>query len=246
MFCMKSKKRKSSLLFSVLPSRERLFYRSFSTSIVLQSSKCKSSNPPSKCRTIADICEEKEGYKQNKCSKSPSQGNIQLTNCIRNKPKCKDIENGTKKLQKLVSKNKCSQDCLPKRKHGPPSSKARVGEKQVYPPPRCPPPKIIQPQPCPQASVIRESCEEKDMEVSKRPNPLPKPPSKPVVLCPCPPPPKLPPGSCPCVQEGRMLHPSGDPPPPCPPKPKYLCSDRSFNCPSTSNKCKSGKKNKRK
>lgn len=70
--------------------------------------------------------------------------------------------------------------------------------------PKCAPPKLIPPDPCPfSISTPINSSEKKNENFHEKfflATNLPKPPSPPVILCPCPPPPKLPP-DCPRVSK---------------------------------------------
>lgn len=172
----------------------------------------------SKCKTITEICTKKEACKKKK-------------ECPQNKITCPDEE---------IAEKKCKTDCLPKSKFAD-NRKHETPEKQDYPQVKCSPSKIGGLNPC--KSIPKEVCSDVPVKkVCPPPPPLPKSPSKPIVLCPCPPPPKLPPTSCPCVPEVvNEVCENEKPPKPCPTKPKKPCGNPSYHCPSD----KSEGKNKR-
>lgn len=192
------------------------FSRCLSTATILQASN-------SKCKTIKEICTKKESCKKKKLCPPP------------NKMTCPNEE--------IVEKKKCKIDCLPKSKCESNNKKCETpAEKQEYSS-KCNPSKVSAISPCPCKFISKEICHDiQPKKICPPPPPLPKSPSKPIVLCPCPPPPKLPPTSCPCVPEVvNEICENEKPPKPCPLKPKKPCANQSYHCSSNEIEGKSKK-----
>lgn len=160
--------------------------------------------------------------------------------CNRDRSKCpstKRKEKGQGRLkEEEEEKEECINICGTKGKCDQPATVAPP--KMEYGKAECPPPKYISPQPCP---PVRER-KRRDVRAVKQkkeicpPVPLPKPPTEPVVLCPCLPPSKMHPGPCPCydIKEDPV------PPlmmPPCPVKEKYPCPREPHYCPQETKVC---------
>ncbi|XP_033229132.1 uncharacterized protein LOC117180751 [Belonocnema kinseyi] len=223
--------------------------RSFSTSRIPQSSKS-DSHLPSKCKTVTEICDTNAENPKDKCPGISCLKKVQSL-CKEEKPKCSDkkkyVERLKAKAEKLLSRNNCPTDCVPKKKVIPIQMTVRSSEKHDYPSPTCPPEKNLKPNPCPCNSIPKEISNREPVKRCPPPPPLPKPPSQPQILCPCPPPPKLPPDSCPCIQDFKSLQQEKKAPPPCPPKLKNTCSQKKYYCQpeeATENKCNKNQKRK--
>lgn len=99
---------------------------------------------------------------------------------------------------RLIKKedNKCIRSCRNTVKCN--KTPRRESEKMKYAKPGCKAPKFITPEPCPQ---IKMKTIEEESNDCPPPDPLPKAPFPPMLLCPCPPPVKLHPGPCPCYKK---------------------------------------------
>lgn len=175
------------------------------------------------CAKMKDICQQ--------------QAECVVTSCEKEKKKKKDVCEDRKmvKLQKKKEHKEevCIEKCIPRGKCELPDTPKPP--KMDYGPIDCPPPKYVKPKPCPDVPEAKfeyiPPCEDR---VKKRkqvcmPPPIPKPPTKPVVLCPCPAPPKLPAGPCPCY-DFKKQKPVKSKFPPCPKKEKYICPHEPMLC----------------
>nr|XP_033321990.1 vegetative cell wall protein gp1-like [Megalopta genalis] len=207
----------------------------------------KSSRPkkPAACKPASDICQDQA---KKDCAKPCDK----KSECAEKPPVCGDKPKKKSKKKKKKRKELCPDTCIPRGKCYRPEVPAPP--KMVYGPAKCAKPKFVAPRPCPEAPKDPQDCSElgrKD-EVCVPP-PLPKPPSEPVVLCPCPPPPKLHPGDCPCYVFGKELaQPIAMPP--CQHEEKHVCCKKSFLCvqdrvctiePPCDDKAKKGKDKKK-
>lgn len=231
------KKRKMSTYLA--PSRfdpQKIHTKEFHIFSVLLGKK--KSKRPRLCKEIKDICvkESQKGCLKT-CDRKPS---ASLDECYAKVDKChsRDLKKRPKKGKKKKKKD-CFESCIPPGKCDMPQ--VPRPPKMVYGPAVCPPPKFVSPKPCPDMpEQLVEPCVE-IRPVRKReicvPPPLPKPPTDPVVLCPCPPPPKLHPGDCPCydLKVEKKTKPTL---PPCKPKEPYVCPREPHYCPPESLVCK--------
>lgn len=221
-------KRKMSMFHRGSPwhlAKRKLHFSSFLTG------KSSDSKKPPSCKAMDDICSDK---RKKGCAKPCEK----KSECGEKKPVCGDVKKPKEEEKK--KKVLCPDSCIPRGKCEPVKSKKLP--KMVYGPAKCPPPKFVSPKPCPtlktgsKEQTKRRSPGESEKQVCVPP-PLPKPPTKPVILCPCPPPPKLHPGSCPCYAFSRELT-QPITMPPCPQKEKYPCCKEPFLCPQETQICK--------
>ncbi|XP_032452726.1 formin-like protein 14 isoform X2 [Nasonia vitripennis] len=179
-------------------------------------------NRGSKCKTGKDICAELDPVCKRLCKKKPA------TRCSAGeKPSCDERIRIAKKAREAEDERsqkrplKCP-TCLPPERCQPPLVPPVV-EKMEYPATVC-----AEAPPCPS---YKDKVDAEPVLVCPPLPQLPKPPSAPVVLCPCPPPPKLPPGPCPCLdsaKEVKLLVPIYLPP--CTRRPKYTCDRKVYSC----------------
>lgn len=165
-----------------------------------------------RCKTISEICDKRSKSSLNdKCETTECPKN-QRTSCRLERVKCPGVKGkAVPPIEKIdYSKITCERPKFEKLGSCP-TSKSSV---------------------CPDQNFF--VCDDGLGMVNGKAK-LPKPPSLPVVLCPCSPPPKLSPGSCPCADvtlSQKSPTKPAEPPKSCPQKLKYPCPEtRVFYCP---------------
>ena len=162
----------------------------------------KSSESKGRKKKKKDVCAGREPVKLQK-KKKKEEGEESKEDCV----------------YRCIRRGKCEQPITTK----PP--------KMEYKPIVCAPPKFPPAAPCPQIpDAVYETDSPSEIPIIKTkekkqicvPPPMPKPPTQPIVLCPCPTPAKMHPGPCPSYKTKPSTKLSKSTMPPCPPK-QYIC-----------------------